>query len=503
MISVKTLNKYKLVVRPLLLVLALDVLLLFTNFYIAANLEASAVSINLAGRQRMLSQKMTKSLAFIELSHYKQFNKGPHFDELRQSVFLFNQTLNAFFKGGEATSASGVPIDIAKLTDTEAKMLLQEALKIWQPIFYGFESLFNAQQNLDRKYTEQLFTMKSDNLMLLKLMNDLTNHLQAQAERRTYFLRIFQALIVIIIFISFLQAARRYAKRELYYSNLMKKTTDVVMSFDVADGRLTFVSVSTKKVLGYDIDDLEGNTAKAFMTSNSLKEFNTLFAHVRQYGKLPRNRCEKELIKSDGSVLYMDAVLDLTESEDGNSVELSADFRDISERKIAEQRLEVLAHKDSLTGLSNRHTFIELLEHAIQLAKRDNKTIAVLFVDVDGFKLVNDSFGHDAGDALLIEIATRMTSSLRNADHVARMGGDEFTVLLEDVSKRDEVSMVAQKLLTELSRPYLCCGHTCHVTASIGCAFYHDGISANQLIRKADLAMYQVKFSGKNSIGFD
>jgi diguanylate cyclase (GGDEF)-like protein/PAS domain S-box-containing protein len=503
MISVKKLNKYKLVLRPLILVLVLDMSLLFTNFYIAADLEASAVSINLAGRQRMLSQKMTKSLAFMELSNYKNLEKETHLNELKRSVFLFNQTLNAFYKGGDATSASGELINISKLSDTKSKILLQDALEIWQPTFIGFEILFNSQQELDRKYTELLFTMKSENLQLLKLMNDLTNHLQVGAEKRTYFLRVFQALIVITIFLSFLQAARRYAKRELYYSNLMEKTTDVVMSFDVRSGLLTFVSVSTKQVLGYNIDDLEGNTAKAFMTPTSLVEFEQLLMTIRETGKLSIKRIESEFIKADGSKLFMDAVLELTESEDASSVELSADFRDISERKLAEQQLRELAHKDSLTGLSNRHTFIELLEHAIQLSKRDDKTLAVLFVDVDGFKFINDSYGHETGDELLIEIAHRMKASLRNSDHVARMGGDEFTVLLEDVRKKDEVTMVAEKLLMELSKPYLCCGHTCHVTASIGCAFYQDETSASELIRNADQAMYQVKFNGKNSIGFE
>jgi diguanylate cyclase (GGDEF)-like protein/PAS domain S-box-containing protein len=477
--------------------------LLFTNFYIAADLEASAVSINLAGRQRMLSQKMTKSLAFIELSHYKNFDKETHLNELKGSVYLFNQTLNAFYKGGDATSASGESIKILKLTDSISKNLLQDALEIWQPTFIGFEILFNSQQMLDSKYTDLLFTMKTENLQLLKLMNDLTNHLQAGAEKRTYFLRVFQALIVITIFLSFLQAARRYAKRELYYSNLMEKTTDVVMSFNVMSGRLTFVSVSTKQVLGYDIDDLEGNTAKAFMSSTSFIEFEQLLVSIRETGKLPINRVEKEFIKADGTTIFMDAVLDLTESEDSNSIELSADFRDISERKLAEEQLRELAHKDSLTGLSNRHTFIELLEHAIQVSKRDKKTIAVLFIDVDGFKFINDSYGHETGDELLIQFAYRMKESLRNSDHVARMGGDEFTVLLEDVNTKNEVAKVAEKLLTELSRPYFCCGNSCHVTASIGCAFYHDELDANQLIRNADQAMYQVKFNGKNSIEFD
>lgn len=499
MLFTKNLLKYKLLLQPLILVLVLDVVLLATNFTISADLEASALSINIAGRQRMLSQKMTKSLAFIALTDNEAVRKA-NITELKAAVVLFNQTIDAFYSGGMAVDASGRSVVIDALSD--AKQTLIAAKEVWAPIYARFQVLFSQEDIYGQDFGALLSMMKTDNLTLLKLMNDLTNQLEDHAEQRTYFLRIFQAVVVIIIFLSFLHAMMRFGKREAYYASLMEKTTDVVMSIDVESGHFTFVSLSAKQVLGYQPDDIVGNKVDAFMTDKSILAFRQLLKEVRQSGKLIIERCEAELIKADGSVIHTDVVFDLTLNEKGTSQELSADFRDISERKAAEQKLSALAHKDSLTGLSNRHTFIELLEHAVQLSKREGKTLAVLFIDLDGFKFVNDSFGHEAGDALLIELAARMKKNLRDADHVARMGGDEFTVLLENVNTQAEVVAIAEKLLSQISLPYQYNHHSCYVTASIGCAFYDGKGDANELIRQADQAMYDVKFKGKNAVNF-
>ena len=499
MVLFRKLSKYKLVLQPLIFVLLLDVILLATNFWLSADIEASAVSINIAGRQRMLSQKITKSLAFIELSNNELVRKI-HIAELKASVEMFNQTIDAFYAGGDAIDASGDPVMIE--AQKESKDILIEAKQVWDPVYARFQLLWDEDTASINGYVELLSMMKAHNLALLKLMNDLTNNLEDYAEQRSSFLRTFQSIIVVIIFLSFLHAMTRYAKREAYYASLMEKTTDVVMSIDIQTGRFTFVSLSAKQVLGYDVDDLIDNTVDAIMTDQSKIAFKQILNEIKQTGTLTKERYEADLIAFDGSIIHTDVVLDLTLSEMGNRQELSADFRDISERKSAEQRLEALAHKDSLTGLSNRHTFIELLEHSIQRCKRTQSTLAVLFIDLDGFKLVNDSFGHETGDALLIELAARMKQCLRDSDHVARMGGDEFTVLLEDVNTQAEVAAISEKLLDQISIPYSYDKHTCHVTASIGCAFYQIDVDANELIRQADQAMYDVKFNGKNAVSF-
>jgi diguanylate cyclase (GGDEF)-like protein len=178
-------------------------------------------------------------------------------------------------------------------------------------------------------------------------------------------------------------------------------------------------------------------------------------------------------------------------------------FDRADEKTKADERIEYLASHDSLTNLPNRETFNELLHYAIEAARRHQRQFAVLFIDLDRFKVINDSLGHDAGDTLLVEIASRLRGALRSSDVVARLGGDEFVVILEETGERDEVEQIAHTLLSVLSQPFQLSGHECHTTASIGIAMYpSDGDDAQTLTKNADMAMYLAKEDGKNGFRF-
>ncbi|MCA6126125.1 GAF domain-containing protein [Bradyrhizobium sp. WSM 1704] len=178
-------------------------------------------------------------------------------------------------------------------------------------------------------------------------------------------------------------------------------------------------------------------------------------------------------------------------------------FDRADEKHKADERIEYLASHDSLTNLPNRETFNELLHHAIEMADRHSQQLAVLFIDLDRFKIINDSLGHDAGDMLLVAIADRLRRSLRASDVVARLGGDEFVVILEEAAERADVERVAAELLAALSQPMLLSGHECHTTASIGIAMYPaDGSDVQALTKNADMAMYLAKEDGKNGFRF-
>jgi diguanylate cyclase (GGDEF)-like protein len=178
-------------------------------------------------------------------------------------------------------------------------------------------------------------------------------------------------------------------------------------------------------------------------------------------------------------------------------------FERADEKRRAEERIEYLASHDSLTELPNREMFGELLRHSIETAKRHARRFGLLFVDLDRFKVINDSLGHDAGDKLLVEVARRLRRSLRASDVVARLGGDEFVVILDDASGRDDVERIAANLLAVLAEPMQLHGHECLTTASIGIATYPDhGNDATTLIRNADMAMYLAKEEGKNGFRF-
>jgi diguanylate cyclase (GGDEF)-like protein/PAS domain S-box-containing protein len=177
--------------------------------------------------------------------------------------------------------------------------------------------------------------------------------------------------------------------------------------------------------------------------------------------------------------------------------------KDITEARAAEERIQYLAYHDGLTSLPNRSMFSQLLNHGISRAHRYNKKLAVLFIDLDRFKNINDTLGHEAGDLLLQQVGTRLKECLRQSDTVARLGGDEFVVLLEEVGERQVVATIAHKILSTIIKPFNMLGQEFRVTASIGISAYpDDGQDEQTLMKNADIAMYRAKEEGKNNFQF-
>ena len=177
--------------------------------------------------------------------------------------------------------------------------------------------------------------------------------------------------------------------------------------------------------------------------------------------------------------------------------------KDITERKQAEERIQHLASHDALTSLPNRAMFGEMLNLAIENARRYHRSFAVLFIDLDRFKVINDTLGHDAGDKLLQEMGTRLKQAVRASDVVARLGGDEFVVLVQEVSEAKQVAVVARKILSALIKPMFMQGQECRVTGSVGiCMYPADAQDEQSLMKNADIAMYRAKEDGKNNFKF-
>lgn len=195
--------------------------------------------------------------------------------------------------------------------------------------------------------------------------------------------------------------------------------------------------------------------------------------------------------------------IEKVEADDGEIQQFISVFTDITEQKRSEERIQYLAHYDVLTSLPNRILFNDRLRHAIERAYRQNVKLGLLFIDLDRFKYVNDTLGHDQGDKLLQRVAERLNGCVRQADTVARLGGDEFTVLLEDVQRPDMLASIAEKILHALSQPIDLDGHNAVVGCSIGMSvFPEDGKSADQLLKHSDTAMYFAKENGRNTYAF-
>jgi len=187
---------------------------------------------------------------------------------------------------------------------------------------------------------------------------------------------------------------------------------------------------------------------------------------------------------------------------DGKPI-VQAVVRDITDRKRAGEKIQYLATHDILTGLPNRMMFSQLLNHAIRTAQRYQRQFAVLFIDLDRFKIINDTLGHEAGDQLLQEVATRLKQSLRAVDVVGRLGGDEFVILIEEVSDSNQAATVAHKILTSVIKPITLMGQESRITASIGiCMYPKDAEDEQTLMKNADIAMYLAKEEGKNNYQF-
>lgn len=209
---------------------------------------------------------------------------------------------------------------------------------------------------------------------------------------------------------------------------------------------------------------------------------------------------ETRVVHADGSkhdVMFHKAVFEKSNGMVGGIIGVMVD---ITQRKELENKLEELASHDTLTGLSNRRDFDARLEQALARSQRTQTQLALLFLDLDGFKDVNDNLGHSAGDQVLQIVAERLTKIMRKSDTAGRMGGDEFAVILEGSVTRDTAALVAEKILTELASPYtLNEGAVSHLSASIGIAFAPDnGTELDALFASADRAMYSAKDQGKN-----
>ena len=285
------------------------------------------------------------------------------------------------------------------------------------------------------------------------------------------------------------------------YRSILENIQEAYFEVDLA-GNFTFFNDSLCRLTGCSRQELAGANYSDFSdtetSENVFQAFNKIYKT-----KESNEGIDWLIIREDGTKRYVEASVSLKQDSSGNPTGFKGVIRDITERKHIEQELENMATHDILTGLPNRLMFSQLLNHAIQAARRYQRQFAVLFIDLDRFKIINDTMGHEAGDQLLREIANRFRQSLRAVDVVSRLGGDEFIILVEEVNELNQIATLAQKILASTMKPVVILDNECRVTASIGISIFPiDGEDDQTLMKNADIAMYFAKEEGKNNYQF-
>lgn len=301
-----------------------------------------------------------------------------------------------------------------------------------------------------------------------------------------------------------LEAARKVIEaRERRYHQLVDTAPDGVVVTD-AQGRILLVNRNIETMFGYPAAELVGRPVECLMPERYRTQ------HEAHRGSLMENWRPRPMgvvtdlvgMRRDGSEFPLDISLNTFEDDAGKRI--TAFIRDITERRRHEERIQHQATHDSLTGLPNRWLLRDRLAQALAHAQRHSTKVAVMLVDLDNFKLINDSLGHLEGDVVLREVAERLKAVLRREDTVARFGGDEFMILLTEVHRESDLAAVADKILRTFRQPIRTReGRTINTSGSVGIALYpQDGADEETLVRYADMAMYEAKQSGRNTYAF-
>ncbi|MEI8169678.1 MAG: EAL domain-containing protein [Rhodoferax sp.] len=300
---------------------------------------------------------------------------------------------------------------------------------------------------------------------------------------------------------------------ERKYRSLVDSSPDIIYTLD-NEGLFTFINDRAQQLLGYSRHELIGKHYSVLIHEEDVKRANYVFNEGRTDSRTSRNvelRLKSKLVFGESRTFNNELVMIALDAPKSQTQEIKVPAlfgiygvaRDITDRKKADELIAYQAYHDILTDLPNRILFKDRLGLAVLQAKRNATGLALMFVDLDRFKLVNDTLGHGMGDELLQQTATRLKACLRRGDTLARLGGDEFTIVLPEMSDRQDAALIAEKFLTSLRLPFELAGQSVHISASIGIAIYpDDGESIDDLIRNSDIAMYHTKAEGKNGHSF-
>jgi diguanylate cyclase (GGDEF)-like protein/PAS domain S-box-containing protein len=288
-------------------------------------------------------------------------------------------------------------------------------------------------------------------------------------------------------------------QQKQFYEALVKNSPIAIVSLDLQQ-QIVSCNPAFESLFGYTQDEVAGQVLDDLVATEQTRAEAIHYTQRVQQGETLH--CTGQRSTKNGRLITVE-IFGVPVIVDGGQIGILGLYNDITERKQAEEYLQYLATHDSLTVLPNRSYYYQRLGLALQLANWKHDQVAVIFLDLDGFKSVNDQFGHEQGDLLLQMVAERLHDYLRHSDFVARLGGDEFAFIFENVRKPGDAAVIAEKILKVISQPFYVKEHRFSITASIGiCLAPGDGKEPEILLKNADAAMYRAKESGKNQFRF-
>jgi diguanylate cyclase (GGDEF)-like protein/PAS domain S-box-containing protein len=305
------------------------------------------------------------------------------------------------------------------------------------------------------------------------------------------------------VLIAILMRQRRAEMRMRNQASLLDKAQDAII-VRTLDQKIVYWNKGAERLYGWTAEEATGKEIMDLLTGDrevSERATGTVVADGEWRGEILQRH-------KNGSMFTVEGHWTLVSSEASESQSIFEINTNVSQRKIAERKIRHLAYYDGITGLPNRTYLQDQLSRALERSARTGRPGALLLIDLDNFKTLNDTLGHDKGDLLLQEVATRLQANARRVDTVARLGGDEFVMMLEDLAEQpqtagNQVNTVGEKILAALSQPYELAGALHHTTASIGITlFYNKEDQVSELLKRADMAMYQAKAAGRNAMRF-
>jgi diguanylate cyclase (GGDEF)-like protein/PAS domain S-box-containing protein len=454
--------------------------------------RGAALIVNIAARQRALAEDYVESVILKSQGYAADPDDGAH-------QLLMNA--DALLHGGDVTAVQGADADVTipvASKDERVIAKLEEEQRLIEALTENGTVLLSMRPD-DPGYDDQLLRLRVSGAQVASISSDAVGQMTLDTEAAfSWLVRVSIALgvlgAVLALAMGFL-LRREGARRASRFRSLVDNASDVISVLDPKH-TIRYQTESGGRLLGVPPDQLLGTSYLDVVHPDDRDHLAALFTGLTTSDDRTAT-AQYRVHTDDGGVRHVESITTNLVDEPGIRG-LVLNTRDVTERKKLEDELAHQAYHDSLTGLSNRGVFREMVEHALTRSRRNNTRLAVLILDLDGFKTVNDSQGHDVGDQLLVEVAARLKACARASDVVARLGGDEFAVLLEDGVNEVSAKGMARRLLDELTMPFEAGGRELFVGASVGIAFNVDeATQPDTLIRNADTAMYAAKATGK------